>query len=62
MFDDQIFLEFISKNNSRPRPQVEEYMYPKGRFVSNEEMAKYETFEITPNSLTDEEKRYKWQK
>ena len=47
-------------NNSSSKQQVEEQMYPTSRFVSNEEMAKYETFERTTNPLTDEEKRYKW--
>ena len=45
---------------SKTVPNQDEHRYPNGRFVSNEEMAKYETFEITPNPLTDEEKRYKW--
>lgn len=35
-------------------------MYPTGRFVSNEEMAKYETFDGPIIKLSDEEKQYKW--
>lgn len=50
----------IYKNNDRPRPQIEEYIYPKSWFISSEELAKYETFKGTTTSLTDEEKKYKW--